>query len=362
MELSLVDMDPKPDPDGRGDSGSPALAVPVVKMAPAAAQEIDLVAFGAKRTPTAMPESAAAAAAADPLMAEALREYQSGNIDLPLWSRAIAQHEGDRPQTVAAYLRARATALKLERRHRRVADPAPPVRAAVPAARDVAEERDIDDDDYTLRKRHQQAQLVRKLAIMATPVVVALVIGVWWMISTSDQDSAQASRNAAGATAVAKVAAVAAATPGPVHVAKAEDPDTYFAGKILDLKSAGNWNVLVLFATEWTRKEPDSAVAWKELSNGYSNMRQYNDALEAGTRAAQLAPNDALAWRNLAQVNLDLKEPEAALKAFERAAALDPADVFSQSQVGTLSKQLGRLPQARSAFETRNGAAVVTRR
>lgn len=394
MELSLVDIAPKPDTEGTPDPGLPVLefpaAKPAAKPAPAATkelqlvdaapapapapglqlvddgpaakvapaatasaapQEIDLVAFGTKRALAAAPVGAAESAATDPMMAEALREYQNGNIDLPLWSRAIAQHEGDQPQAVAVYLHARATALKLERRHRRVADPAPPVRAAVPSVRVAASARDDDEDDHALRKSQHRAQTLRKYAMMAAPVAVALVIGVWWMVATNDRDSAQASLNVAATNAAAKAAAVAPATPKVARVTKEDDPGAYFAGKILDLKSAGNWNVLVLFASEWTRKQPGSALAWKELSLGYTNMRQYNDALEAGTKAAQLAPNDPLMWRNLAQVNLDIKEPEAALKAFERAAALDPADVYVQLQVGTLSAQLGRLPQARTAFE-----------
>lgn len=384
MELSLVDIAPKPDTDAKPDTGLPVLEFPTVQKTPVAAKElqlvdaapglqlvddgpaapaapaaaepaapleIDLVAFGTKRALAAAPDGAAKSAAADPLMAEALREYQNGNIDLPLWTRAIAQHEGDQSQAAAAYLRARATALKLERRHRRVADPAPPVRAAVPSARVVASPRDDDDDDYALRKTQHRAQTMRKYAMMAAPVAIALVIGVWWMVATNDRDSAQASLNSASTAAATKAATAAAEGPWVAHVTKEDDPGTYFAGKILDLKSAGNWNVLVLFASEWTRKQPGSALAWKELSLGYTNMRQYNDALEAGIKATQHAPNDPLMWRNLAQVNLDLKEPEAALKAFERAAALDPVDVFVQLQVGTLSTQLGRLPQARTAFE-----------
>jgi tetratricopeptide (TPR) repeat protein len=391
MELSLVDIVPKPDTDGKPDSGLPVLEFPAlqpaapatkerqrvdtapapapapaptptaglqlvddsptVSAAPAAPQEIDLVAFGTKRALAVAPEGAAESAANDPMMAEALREYQNGNIDLPLWTRAIAHHEGDQPKAVAIYLQARATALKLERRHRRVADPAPPVRAAVPGQRAVAAPRDDDDDDYLLRKSQHRAQTLRKYAIMAAPVALALVIGVWWMVAANDRDSAQASLNSASSIAAAKAAPAAAAVPKVARVTTEEDPGTYFAGKIIDLKSAGNWNVLVLFASEWTRKQPGNALAWKELSLGYTNMRQYNDALEAGTKATQLAPNDPLMWRNLAQVNLDIKEPDAALKAYERAAALDPADVYVQLQVGTLNTQLGRLPQARSAFE-----------
>lgn len=357
MELSLVEISPKSGGDGKPDAAAPTLAfnVDVAPVAPVTARtaapapatsEIELVAVGAKRALIPVSEGAAAAAAADPLMAEALRDYQNGNIDLPLWSRAIAQHEGDQPQAVAAYLQARATVLKLERRQRRSADPGPPVAAAIPMAHPPAPGFD-DDRDQDLRSEAQErSRALRKYAVMAAPVVVALVIGVWWMVSANERDSAQASR-----TVAAPAVPASAATPLQARAAKDEDQGAYFAGKILDLKSAGNWNVLVLFASEWTRKQPNNAIAWKELSVGYSNMRQHADALEAGTKAAQLAPAEPVVWRNLAQVNLDLNEREAAVKAFERAAALDPTDMFSQLQIGTLNAQLDRLPQARAAFE-----------
>ncbi|MEP7330307.1 MAG: tetratricopeptide repeat protein, partial [Betaproteobacteria bacterium] len=333
-------------------TASAALELRLDAVEPVAAQEIDLVAFGAKRAP--MPTAAGAASPTpipalppgDPLMAEAMREYKDGNIDLPLWAHVIAQHEGDQPAAIAAYLKARTTLLKLERRQRRVDDPKLPVRAAVPLKRVNAQSSDDEDDFVPPRSR---SNAMRKYAMFATPVVVALVVGIWWMVAPSDRDSAYAVATPANTGAAASAPAAAAKL--PAHATKEVDPGTYFAGKVLDLKAAGNWNVLVLFASEWTRKQPGNATAWKELSSGYSNMRQFNDALEAGTKATQLAPNDPLAWRNLAQVNLDLKEPEAALKAFEHAAVANELDVYSLVQIGTLSVQLDRLPQARAAFD-----------
>ena len=130
-----------------------------------------------------------------------------------------------------------------------------------------------------------------------------------------------------------------------------EDHAQYFGGKIQELKDAGNWNVLVLYASEWTRKQPANATAWKELAIGYSNMRQMDDALQAATKATELAPQDPAAWRMRAQVNVSLDQPEAALQAFEKAAALDDGDLTSWVQAGNLSTQLDRLPEARHAFD-----------
>jgi len=95
---------------------------------------------------------------------------------------------------------------------------------------------------------------------------------------------------------------------------------------VRELKIAGNWNVLVLYANEWTRKEPNSAAAWRELSVGYANLQQFNDALDAATRAVQLAPQDALPWRNLGQINLTVDRLAEAAAAFGKALAINPDD------------------------------------
>ena len=71
-------------------------------------------------------------------------------------------------------------------------------------------------------------------------------------------------------------------------VAKAGDAERVsasgddFSRKVSELKAAGNWNVLVLYAVEWARKAPANAEAWNELSLGYAKLRQFNDALEGG--------------------------------------------------------------------------------
>ncbi len=57
--------------------------------------------------------------AADEFLAAATKEYQEGHIDAALWARAAAQSGADESLAIAAYLRARATALRLQRRDRR---------------------------------------------------------------------------------------------------------------------------------------------------------------------------------------------------------------------------------------------------
>ena len=123
-----------------------------------------------------------------------------------------------------------------------------------------------------------------------------------------------------------------------------------FAGRLQALKSAGNWNVLVIYAGEWTRAQPENPDAWRELSMGYVRLGQFRDALDAATKAVQLAPGSFLAWQNLGKVNVALQDSAAALAAFERAATLNDQDVISLVQAGKLDARLGRLPEARVAF------------
>ena len=123
-----------------------------------------------------------------------------------------------------------------------------------------------------------------------------------------------------------------------------------FASKVAELRAAGNWNVLVLYAVEWTRKVPDSTDAWSELSVGYMKLRQWSDALDAATKVVMLTPKNFQAWQNLGEINVALQQPAAALIAYEQAAALNGRDVTSLVQIGTLNAQLGHLTEAKVAF------------
>jgi len=121
--------------------------------------------------------------------------------------------------------------------------------------------------------------------------------------------------------------------------------------KIEQLRLAGNWQVFVLYATEWTRRDPENAAAWNDLSLGYRQLRQYDDAYDASKKAVTLAPGDPRFWRNLGDLDRALSLPEEALRAYDEAAALDDRDVHSLVQAGILNVHLGRLPEAKLALD-----------
>jgi Flp pilus assembly protein TadD len=111
---------------------------------------------------------------------------------------------------------------------------------------------------------------------------------------------------------------------------------------VRQLEEAGNWNVLVLHASKWTREQPENPAAWSALGTGYANLRQFDDALVAAARAAQLAPGDPRLWRNLGQLNLTLGNLPEAGNAFDRALAVSSDDAAALCGAALVAQRQGR--------------------
>ena len=300
--------------------------------------------------PVARPGDSVAPRSMDAWLAGATREYESGWIDQPLWAHCLAQSDGDEEKTKAAYLRTRAIALQIakrddrskksERRSRTAAESAPPAPAV-----------------ETGEVRLERAKAAPTFGLPARIVLGAMIViaGIGFvvmnreMVAEPPASMAADRRSDPGASARSGHAGPASANAGATRRPEAEAEG--FEAKVAKLSDAGNWNVLVLYASEWTRKEPANVSAWIQLSIGYAALRQFDDALEAATKAAQLAPDNPRVWRNLGHLNMVLDEPADALRAFEQAVALDDQDAQSLVQVGLLSAHLARLPEARAAFD-----------
>jgi len=273
----------------------------------------------------------------DEYVAEAAREFEAGTLDQPLWAKAVELAGNDAEAAKPAYLRARATALRVAKRKKRAEDQAR-------RARELAEEEKAWGGAPVRSVSHRR----RNMLIGGGVGVVALVAGFLLLFPASEPPKpADVAKPAAQALAAAKgkAATPAAQVPDRPNVSN-ED----FAKKVAELKAAGNWNVLVLYGVEWTRKLPDSADAWNELGMGYAKLRQFGEAQEATAKAAQLAPNNFEIWQRLGEIDMALQQPVAALAAYEKAAALNGRDVTSLVQIGSLNVQLGHLPEAKVAF------------
>jgi cytochrome c-type biogenesis protein CcmH/NrfG len=179
----------------------------------------------------------------------------------------------------------------------------------------------------------------------AAVALAAVVAVIFIVVSPPAREPDQGRTAAVAATASPQPAAPARAQPAtraPGSEANADQTRVALAATVQRLRNDGNWNVLVLYAAEWTRKEPENAVAWRELSGGYARLHQYNDALDAGNRAVQLAPSDALAWRSLGQINLTVDRlPEAGV-AFDKALALNPGDVDALCGAASVAQRQSR--------------------
>jgi Flp pilus assembly protein TadD len=295
--------------------------------------------------------SEAAAMTADKFLTAATKEYEAGIIDQPLWKHAVAQTGGDRTLAAQSYLRARATALRVQKREKRQERMARRVRAiselgnspegiptVTPTAAPTA-------PTFARAAQPKGKQVMWIGGALASLFAVALFVTVRSESGAAPQHSdAKLPSNAAAAkkSADTKSAAIAKAVESDRH----ED----FAAKIEMLKAAGNWNVIVLHAGEWIRKEPDNPQAWRDLAMGYVRLGQYRDAIDAATRVTQLAPDDAAAWQSLGQIHIALQQPVDALAAFQEAVARNDQDASSLVQLGWINTQLGRFADARLAF------------
>jgi tetratricopeptide (TPR) repeat protein len=348
-ELSLVDV-PAPSAEAAEALASPAPAAPATDPIRTS-------------TPTGWedPARASVATGADRFLTQAINEHAEGHIDRTLWERAVAQAGSDNERVKSIYVQSRATALRVTKRenkavrYARVVEvlgnaPEPGFGLPVPG-----EEGTATAETASGNAGHGIAKRNRRRAMVAAGVFGSLVVVAGLVVALSDsgpvrQDIAAKpaprfnvfARSTPSTQAIPATTSTGSATPG-----FGED----FVAKVRALKKDGNWNVVVLYAVEWTRKQPGNADAWKELSQGYIKLRQYGEAQDAATKAVQLAPDDFLQWQNLGQINLAIPAPAEALKAFHQATVLNDHDVVSLVQAGILNAQLGRLPEAGAAFD-----------
>ncbi len=282
--------------------------VPLEPPAPrAAAEPAAPVDLPRPRSDAAAPGAKPERLEVDVFLAQAATEYRQGRVDQELWDETARQFEGDKQATVAAYLRVRARALK----RKKTEDDALKAQQAKAAAPGAA----------GLLARPRVRDGIAGLAIGFTAVVAAMV--AFPEAAPPPTTPVVAANPAAGPKAPqVKPAPISQATPTSGRSEAGVELET----KVRSLENAANWNVLVLYAAEWTRKEPESATAWTSLSGGYRRLGQLDDALDAANRAVKLAPADLNAWRNLGYVEVALERLPEARNAFDKALALNAED------------------------------------
>lgn len=284
----------------------------------------------------------------DEFLAAAAKEYEKGQVDPALWARSAAQSGGDESLAIAAYLRARATALQLERRRQRSDKPVRAAGESKPLERGIAS----GSKETGPRAEAPRSRIDRRLVYGGGPIAALIVMLVAWLLLSTRQADTQPTL-AAASSAAAPPRAAAPPAAAPVAAPPADPP---FEVKVAELQKAGNWNVLVLYAVEWTRKEPGNAAAWNALSVGYANLRQRDEALDAANKAVALAPSDAGYLRNLGRANLAVDRLPEAGAAFDRVLAVAADDVDALCGAAEVASRQSR-PKDADAFARRVATA-----
>jgi hypothetical protein len=286
---------------------------------------------------------------ADKFLASAVKEYQGGHIDPTLWAHASAQSGNDKFLVIPAYLRARAIALQLQKRDRRLARRA----SRANSGQELRVEPKPQPEILSSVTVGVQLRGVRlKPKYVAAAAVLASIVAAAWLIASPQESEligplsvsvAPSTTGSAPASPVRGAQPVIGSTSGGTSE---DDSVPTLEARVQQLKDAANWNVLVLYASKWTRDEPNNAAAWKELSIGYANLRQFNDALVAATKAVELSPGEALLWRNLGHLNVTLELLPEAGSAFDRALAVSSDDADALCGAALVAHRQGRMKDA----------------
>lgn len=271
----------------------------------------------------------------DAFLARAAAEYRQGRIDQPLWDQTAREFDGNKQATVSAYLRVRARALK---RQHRDEEAQKAVAAAAP-------------------KRGLSAMLAKprmRYGLAGVAIGFTAVIAAWFAFSgDAEEPVAQAAASTPKPVVAPKVEP---SKPAPISQASAtparSDAALELEGRVRGLEQAANWNVLVLYAAEWTRKEPGNAAAWTSLSNGYLRLRQWDDALDAAKNAVKAAPGEAGPWRNLGHVEIALERWPEARNAFDKSLAVKGDDLDALCGAALVASADGR-PKDAAEFAAR---------
>jgi len=287
----------------------------------------------------------APASAAERHLAEATLELDAGQVDQPLWMRAVTQSNGDDAAARTAYLKARATAIRMarrevqheraERRVRVLGELHPEPRAAVAG-------------------RGLSGLLSRNRIVAAASAGAVLLAGAWLLMGdAAPRPALAAAVPQQGATTATPSVPVAAAVSGDSAGTPASERTQAqaLATRVEELSAAGNWNVLVLHATEWTRKDPDNADAWLALGAGFARLKQHAEAAETLAKATTLAPERPEVWRRLGEAKAAWGATDEAIVAFERAVAMDDRDIASIVQIGLLQAEKGDFAKARTTLD-----------
>ena len=128
--------------------------------------------------------------------------------------------------------------------------------------------------------------------------------------------------------------------------ARMPDDPTVFALRTEALIARRDWPSLNALALDWTRRQPDSAAAWRAVARAAFELGRYRGASDAFARALTLTSPTAADLTTYGSLCLHALDIDAAAAALDQAAALDPDHTELLSTRGLLNMYLGRFQEA----------------
>ena len=100
-----------------------------------------------------------------------------------------------------------------------------------------------------------------------------------------------------------------------------------------------------------TTTNTTNAEAWRGKGVVYSDLEDYNEALNCFDKATQTDPSYGQAWRSKGILLLKMGRPEDSIQALDRALRIDPNDVDSLTMKAQALSALGRYEDAADIFD-----------
>ena len=114
----------------------------------------------------------------------------------------------------------------------------------------------------------------------------------------------------------------------------------------------GKRGLAIAASKKGTKLAPLSSLAWNTQGRAELVAFNYDDAIEAFSRACELDQNNIWAWNNLGYAELQLKKYDEAVEHLTEATSRKGATGFMYNNLGTALEQLGRFDEARLAFDS----------
>lgn len=114
----------------------------------------------------------------------------------------------------------------------------------------------------------------------------------------------------------------------------------------------GQYDKAIEALKEAIKIKPDNTDIYKLLGSAYGNLKQYEKSLESYKDALKLKPDDAGIYMNLGFAYRDLKQYDKAVEAFKEALKLKPDDANIYGSLGLAYKKLTLYQEAIEAFKS----------